>query len=103
MHPVKSITEQELEDSRMRHRLCTQELVRARTIVWGYRNHRFSMLVKNFDTYMLKVPRERFALHFSDQMGANFWQEFIGEYSIYEETEPDMTWTDFLAKRIQTT
>jgi hypothetical protein len=102
MEPVKSITEQELDDSRMRHKLCTRELVRTRAIVWGYRNHRFSMLVKDFDTYMLKLPRERFELHFSDKMGDNFWREFVGEYSIYEETEPDMTWSDFLTKRLQT-
>ncbi len=96
MSNVKSITEQELEGTKMRLVWACKDKTRYRCIIWAYKNQKHYTLVRAFEEYMKALERERLAVYYRDEDAAAFWQEFFGAYSIYEEAHPDMTWTEYL-------
>jgi hypothetical protein len=96
MNSVKSITEQELEGTKIRLIWANKEQTRLRVILWGYKNQRNFILLLAFESYMKTLDRERLAVYYRDADALAFWQEFFGAYSIYEEAHPDMTWAEYL-------
>ncbi len=96
MNTVKSITEQELEGTKMRLVWACKDKTRYRCIIWAYKKNGHPTLVRAFEEYMKALDRERLAVHYRDVDAAAFWGEFYGAYSIYEEAHPDMTWAEYL-------
>jgi hypothetical protein len=96
MAQIKSITEQELEATKMRLIWACKDKTRYRCIVWGYKNQKSYTLTRAFEEYMKALDRERLKVYYRGEDAAVFWQEFFGAYSIYEEQAPDATWSEYL-------
>jgi hypothetical protein len=96
MNTVKSITEQELEGTKIRLIWANKEQTRLRVILWAYKKNGHPTLVRAFEEYIKALDRDRLAVYYRDEDASALWQEFFGAYSIYEEAHPDMTWAEYL-------
>ena len=96
MSNVKSITEQELEGTKIRLIWANKEKTRLRVILWAYKTQKHYTLIRAFEEYMKALDRDRLAVYYRDEDASAIWQEFFGAYSIYEEAHPDMTWAEYL-------
>jgi murein L,D-transpeptidase YafK len=96
MNTVKSITEQELEGTKIRLIWANKEQTRLRVILWAYKYQKHYTLIRAFEEYMKALDRDRLSVYYRDEEAAALWQEFFGAYSIYEEAHPDMTWAEYL-------
>jgi len=91
-----SIAQQLLEATQIRLVWANKEKTRLQVILWAYKGQKNRNLVGEFETYMKAMPRDRIMTYYRHEDAESFWFMFFGAYSIYEEQQPDMTWSEYL-------